>query len=97
MRTYEFYQGEDLVESGTSQIAEYLIPWSDVEDIGTKCCRMVYDAAEYGTMKSMIVEVAARADRSEASSSYEIYPRTVVEWLPQNVEGNYNGPDCPVS
>jgi hypothetical protein len=97
MRTYEFYQGGYLVESGTSQIAEYLIPWSDVEDIGTKCCRMVYDAAEYGNMKSMIVEVAARADRSEASSMYEIYPRTVVEWLPQDDDGNYIGPECPVS
>lgn len=84
--------------SGISQIAKYLIPWSDVEDIGTKCCRMVYDAAEYGTMKSMIVEVAARADRSEASSMYEIYPRTVVEWWPQDdVDGHYTGPECPVS
>ena len=85
--------------SGTSQIAEYLIPWSDVEGVGTKCCRMVYDT-DYDTMKSMIVEVAARADRSEASSSYEIYPRTVVEWLPQEDFGeyvDYVGPECPVS
>ena len=97
MRTQVVEPAEGPAVSGTSQIAEYLIPWSDVEGVGTKCCRMVYDAAEYGTMKSMIVEVAARADRSEASSMYEIYPRTVVEWLPPDDDGNYDGPECPVS
>ena len=96
MRSYEFYQGVSLVESGTSQIAEYLIPWSDVEGVGTKCCRMVYGAKK-GEMESLIVRVAARADRSEASSMYEIYPRTVVEWLPPDDDGKYDGPECPVS
>jgi hypothetical protein len=96
MRKHVVEPLEGPTVSGTSQVAEYLIPWSDVEDLGTKCCRMVYDT-DYDTMKSMIVEVAARADRSEASSSYEIYPRTVVEWLPEDIDGNYIGPDCPVS
>ena len=96
MRKQVVVPAEGPTVSGTSLIAKYLVPWSDVEDVGTKCCRMVYDT-NYDAMKSFIVHVAARADRSEASSSYEIYPRTVVEWSPQDLDGHYIGPECPVS
>lgn len=96
MRTHVVEPAEGPAVSGTSQIAEYLIPWSDVEGVGTKCCRMVYGATK-GEMESLIVHVAARADRSEASSMYEIYPRTVVEWLQTDDDGNYIGPECPGS
>ena len=92
MRTRDVYDGEGaLVSTATSLVAEYLVPWSEAEDTGTTCYRMVYD-----TMKSLVVEVAARADRSEASSTYEIYPRAAVEWHPQDVDGHYVGPECPV-
>ena len=93
MRTQVVEPAEGPTVSGTSQIAGYLVPWDDAEETGTKCCRMVYDT-DYGTMKSMIVEVAAKADRSEASSSYEIYPRTVVEWWPSDGDRHYIGTDC---
>jgi len=96
MRTRDVYEGVDLVSSATSLVAEHLVPWSDAEGEGTRVCRMGYDA-EYDIMKSLVVEVAARADRSEASSTYEIYPRAVVDWHPQDVDGHYNGPECPVS
>jgi hypothetical protein len=96
MRKQVVVPAEGPTVSGTSLIAEYLVQWSDVEGVGTKCCRMVYDT-DYDTMKSLIVHVAAMADRSEASSLYEIYPRTVVEWSPQDVDGHYIGPECPVS
>jgi len=85
---------EYTAQSGTAKVAEYLVPWSVSEATGTRCCRMEYDT-EYGTMKSLIVDVAARADQSEASSFYETYPRAVVEWLPENVDGQYVGPGCP--
>ena len=96
MRTRDVYEGVDLVSSATSLVAEHLVPWSDAEGEGTRVCRMVYDA-EYDIMKSLVVEVAARADRSEASSTYEIYPRAVVDWHPQDPDGHYTGPECPVS
>jgi len=97
MRTQMVEPAEGPAVSGTSQIAEYLVPWDDAEETGTKCCRMVYGAAK-GEMESLIVHVVARADRSEASSMYEIYPRTVVEWWPQHeFDGYYIGPECPVS
>ena len=93
MRTRDVYDGEGaLVSTATSLVAEYLVPWSEAEGEGTRSCAMVYD-----TMKSLVVEVAARADRSEASSTYEIYPRAVVEWHPQDVDGQYIGPECPVN
>jgi len=96
LRIQEVYDEEDaLVSTATSLVAEYLVPWSDAEQIGTTCYRMVYDV-EYDTMKSVVIEVAARADRSEASGTYEIYPRAVVDWFPQNVDdGHYIGPECP--
>ena len=96
MRTRDVYEGVDLVSSATSLVAEHLVPWSDAEGEGTRVCRMVYDV-EYDIMKSLVVEVAARADRSEASSTYEIYPRAVVDWFPQDVDSHYTGPECPVS
>ena len=98
MRTREVkLNGEfDPLQSGTSQVAQYLVPWDAVEETGTRCCRMVYGAKK-GEMESLIVHVAARADRSEASSMYEIYPRVVVGWLPENVDSDYTGPECPVS
>jgi len=94
MRTREVKDGEAVLVDETTLVAEYLIPWSDAEQTGTTCYRMVYDV-EYDTMKSVVIEVAARADRSEASSTYEIYPRAVVDWLPQDVDGHYIGPECP--
>lgn len=98
MRTREVkLDGEfDPLQSGTSQVAQYLVPWDGVEETGTRCCRMVYGAKK-GEMESLVVHVAARADRSEASSMYEIHPRIVVGWLPENVDSDYNGPECPVS
>ena len=97
MRTREVKDGETVVVDETSLVAEYLVPWSEAEGTGTRGCRMVHDA-EYDTMKSLVIEVAARADRSEASSTYEIYPRGVVDWLPQDdVDAQYIGPECPVS
>ena len=95
MRTRDVYDGLEH-SIATSLVAEYLVLWDDAEKTGTRCCRMVYDA-EYDTMKSLVVEVAARADRSEASSTYEIYPRAVVDWLPQDVDSHYIGPECPVN
>ena len=86
----------DPVHSGTSLIAQYLMPWSESEGTGTRCCRMVY-STDYDEMKSLVLNVAAKADRSEASTYYEIYPRTVVNWLPEDVDGYYNGPECPAS
>lgn len=93
MRTREVYEegNPEPVSTATSLVAEYLVPWSEAEDEGTRSCAMDYD-----TMKSLVVEVAARADRSEASSTYEIYPRSAVEWHPQDVDGHYIGPECPV-
>jgi hypothetical protein len=96
-RTSEDYIGDDWVEdsaqSGTSAVAEYIVPWSESEETGTRCCRMEYDT-QYDTMKSVVVEVEAQADRSEASCSYEVYPRAVSDWLPENVDGVYVGPAC---
>lgn len=93
MRTRDVYDGEGaLVSTATSLVAGYLVPWSEAEGEGTRSCAMVYD-----TMKSLVVEVAAVVDRSEASSTYEIYPRAAVEWHPQDVDGHYIGPECPVS
>ena len=96
MRTREVKDGETVVIDETSLVAEYLVPWSEAEGTGTRVCRMVYDA-QYDTMKSLVIEVAARADRSEASGTYEIHPRGVVDWLPQDVDAHYIGPECPVS
>ena len=99
MRTSVIEPAEGPAVSGTSQIAEYLVPCDDAGETGTRCCRRVYGATK-GEMESLIVHVAARADRSEASSSYEIYPRTVVEWLLQEYVDEYLvyvGPECPVS
>lgn len=99
MRTQVVEPAEGPAVSGTSQIAEYLVPCDDAGETGTRCCRRVYGATK-GEMESLIVHVAARADRSEASSLYEIYPRTVVGWLLQEYVDEslvYVGPECPVS
>jgi len=95
MRTREVYRegSPDHSQSGTSQVAQYLVPWSESKCTGTKCCRMEY-STEYDSMKSVVVEVAAKADRSEASSSYEIYPRAAVDWSPKDAEGYYIGGNC---
>ncbi len=97
LRIQEVYDEEGaLVSTATSLVAEHLVPWSEAEGTGTRGCRRVYDA-QYDTMKSLVIEVAAKADRSEASGTYEIYPRAVVDWLPQDVDAQYIGPECPVS
>jgi len=96
VRTREVYIGgsPDYSQPGTSQVAQYLVPWSESECTGTKCCRMEY-STEYDSMKSVVVEVAAKADRSEASSSYEIYPRAAVNWFPKDpIDGSYIGGNC---
>ncbi|MEE9491432.1 MAG: hypothetical protein V3V80_03925, partial [Dehalococcoidia bacterium] len=94
--TREVKDGEAVLVDETSLVAEYLVPWSEAEGTGTRGCRRVYDA-QYDTMKSLVIEVAARADRSEASGTYEIHPRGVVDWLPQDVDAQYIGLECPVS
>lgn len=91
----EEYQDAPL-QSGTSQVAEYLIPWPGTDGLGTGICRKERTTPSGNKIWSLVVEVAARADRSEASSTYEIYPRAVVEWHPQDVDGHYVGPECPV-
>ncbi|UCG82712.1 MAG: prepilin-type N-terminal cleavage/methylation domain-containing protein [Dehalococcoidia bacterium] len=84
----------DTTQSGTSQVAEYLIPWPGEDEVRTGICRKAY-STDYGDVYSMIVDAAAQADRSEASSSYEIYPRAVAKWYPQDVDSQYVGPACP--
>ncbi|MFC1848285.1 type II secretion system protein J [Chloroflexota bacterium] len=77
----------DSQQSGTSQVSEYLVPEQ------TTMCRQRY-CTEYGDVHSLRMEVAAKADRSEADSSYEIYPRAVAEWFPQDEEGHYSQDNC---
>ena len=96
MRQHDIYvNGEyDAFNSGVSKIAEYLVPWSAVNETGTRCCRMEYET-QYDTMKSVNLQVYAKADTSEADTSYEVYPRAVVEWQPQDTDGYYVGTQCP--
>lgn len=100
VRTRDVYinEGEgyylDTQQSGTAQVAEYLVKWPGEGEMRTGICRKTYDT-EYGSVYSMVLEAAARADRSEASSSYEIYPRAVAQWYPKDVDSQYVGPACP--
>ena len=55
----------------------------------------------YESLKSLRVEVAADLDGSRAESTYEIFPRAMTIWHPQEVDdpdllGEYRGPECPV-
>ena len=99
IRTRDVYIDEgsgyymDTAQSGTSQVAEYLIKWPGENDMRTGICRKVY-STDYGNVYSLVLEAAAKADRSEASSSYEIYPRAVAQWYPKDVDSQYVGPEC---
>jgi prepilin-type N-terminal cleavage/methylation domain-containing protein len=99
-RTREVYQGGAIVEdqSGTLLVAEYIDPDSTYAER-----REYSDGGEESplfSMKSVWLNVAADVDGSRAESGYEIFPRSVVDWLPEEtidplLLGEYRGPPCP--
>ena len=99
-RNSEVYQGGQKVEgqSGTHLVAEY------IDSTTTRCYRNDYgdnpDEGISSALKSLCIEVAADIDGNRAESNYEIFPRSVVRWFPQEQvviedKGEYRGPPCP--
>ena len=98
-RTREVYEGGDIVEdqSGTLLVAEYIDPSSTYAE------RRQYgeggEESPIFSMKAVWVTVAAEVDGNRAESSYEIFPRSVVDWFPKETVdplllGAYIGPPC---
>ena len=96
-RTREVDDGGPIIEE-THLVAEH------IDSDATGCYRKDYgDNPAEGVsfaLKSLWVDVAADIDGNRAESSYEIFPRSRVEWWPQvedptNPEvGSYIGPPC---
>jgi hypothetical protein len=88
---YQYNPGQ----SGTHLVAEHLDP------AGTSVCRLVHGEDDIAfQMKSLWVEVAADLGRTRAASTYEIYPRSIVDWFPVDLTdpdypGVYCGTECP--
>jgi hypothetical protein len=54
----------------TSVVGEYILPWLEVDQKGTRCYKKSIESSEV-----LVLELTAMVDRAEANSRYEIAPR----------------------